>query len=42
MLVAANIYGITLFIENLVNTETFPVTNQEKQEESFAKALEML
>lgn len=43
MLVTANIHGTTLFIDTLVNiVETFPVTNQEKQKESFAKALEML
>ncbi len=42
MLVVVNNHGTTLLIENLDNPKTFPVTNQEKQEENFAKALDML
>ncbi len=42
MLVASNSHDSALVTENVDNPETFPVTNQEKQEESSAKALEML
>jgi hypothetical protein len=42
MLVASNIHDLALVTKNVDNPETFPVTNQEKQEESSAKALEML
>ncbi|CAK9876055.1 unnamed protein product [Sphagnum jensenii] len=42
MLVASDSHDSALVTENLDNPETFPVTNQEKQEESSAKALEML
>jgi hypothetical protein len=42
MLVVVNNHGTTLLIENLDNPKTFLVTNQEKQEENFAKALDML
>jgi hypothetical protein len=42
MLVASDSHDSALVTENVDNPETFPVTNQEKQEESSAKALEML
>jgi hypothetical protein len=42
MLVASDSHDSALLTENVDNPKTFPVTNQEKQEESSAKALEML
>jgi hypothetical protein len=42
MLVGSDSHDSALVTENLDNPEIFPVTNQEKQEESSAKALEML
>ncbi len=42
MLVASDSHDSALVTENLDNPETFLVTNQEKQEESSAKALEIL
>ncbi|CAM6026229.1 unnamed protein product [Sphagnum balticum] len=42
MLVASDSHDSALVTENLDNPKTFPVTKREKQEESSAKALEML
>jgi hypothetical protein len=42
MLVASDSHDSALVTENVDNPETFLVTNQEKQEESSIKALEML